>query len=1136
MLMAFIILFTIVGMVNGQTVLFNETFSNVSYQVDNFLDDLECDWGDFELDDIWTNNPENITLDNVWKCWSNQAWDVNTSSNYQVKYTENTLGGYYNTLNGLKIFISLSNISSPFKHTTFVHKFDTTQDFELNTTFDFYCRDPDVDTDVADHFIYLVLGNATNERVVINLGHDDSDCDVSMSGFLSDYDLSNNCCILDDVIGSANTCQDVSFKNPSFTAQQIVDSCGVDAGDFQDIDYIMLWSASSIAEGTIWQFDDLTITEVAIPSNITNLTYFEDFEDTNFTEYTLDRWNPKTYIGSTENPIITTNEDVLRHNTINKLNRVSDTPDASAYAVRGNTTYIYGSGYSGVRGGVDIVDVDLQSYNFILNPEFEISFDMKQNLIQWTNDDVVAYLLLRHSTNVSLVALNKKTGQPEWCDLDTLLGKNLTTSWDTYSFTIQDMIDNGCTVSHIINETLTDIEFVSQTGTVIHDDVEYTVYLDNIIVSGSGVPTNYTPPVIPNVTEEIHFEELFGESAFSFDEDECTTQGDTTTQMKIYATAMDFGNYSWRCYMDSKNFNYISFENTSDTSKINTPQGLDIYSSTTLNFPLRHRKLTTIFIGGDNIDIEYNDTISFTCMIPDQSTQIDAFLYFGKDDNATALLSLGKDSPTQSGCNIIGIPDAHCCDLDDIVGEDFDCNSDTKVNVEIGFQEMLNACPEFVDYDFHDMTDIGFWITEYDFAGYSYIYFDDYKFSLRESVVGNNTLPTVASVSPDPNPANVSEVVSWEVSVFDDDQSDDIYTAFDCENDGTLDYGWVLNRTKISSKKWEFNCTYSSEGTYTGVAWVTDVTHDPINSSGSNQVEVALTTTEGEGGGCDGFVAPPCIGDCKFLDDFSYTGYPITCNGWSGITKHPTNQKLVVQNLEFLQDGIEVEFDEIHDYEYNSVLFSFDWIINTDERVIMTLGDPFIYEEAVYLYWDGGSLFSLDYVSPYVTNLGSYTNGVEYSLIGIIDFENKEIDYNVLGSNTTVEFFEERTETIGDIDFYWTSTIGMNITIDNMLVSTGEINTNGTTPVETVDYVYDGDFFCAINWTGDPARFSTDNCEARGYPITGNLVGLCMPRACLSDIGSSLFASAMSNILMTLVVLIAIVLVVPLLIAMRRKR
>lgn len=1135
LLMTLIVLFTIIGMANGQIVLFNETFSNVDFIRRNLIGSSNCSVGDFNITDVWDYGNA-VSLDQDWTCWANQ-----NKSNFVFTWQDNDgFSSLYNTQNGIIMGHSLALISTPYKHSAIVHKFDSTTTLNPNTTIDFYCRDIDVGSyESDDTFLYLVFGDDDEEKAIINLGNNFSTCSIPKPyNFGLDYDFDNDCCLLTNIVGSANDCQSNSLENPSFTVADAISSCGsLTASDFEDLDYIMFYQATlfdPLISSTVY-IDDLTITESALPSNITNQTYIEDFEDTNFTEYTLDRFNPKTYIGSTENPIITTNEDLLRHHTINKLNRVSDTPDASAYAVRGNTTYVYGSGYLNTRGGVDLVDVDLQTYGFIINPVLNITFDMKQNLIQWTNDDVVAYLLLRHSTNVSLINLNKDTTQPEWCSLDTLLGKNLTTSWDTYSFTIQDMIDNGCTVSHIMNETLTDIEFVSQTGTVAHDDVEYTVYLDNIIVSGSGVPINLTPPVNatpPNVTDVVYFEELFGTASFSYDEGECTTQGDSTTQMLIYSSSMPFGNRSWYCYTDTTFFNHISFNNISDTSKIDTPQGLDIYSSTTVNLGSRHRKLTTIFTGGDNIDLEWNDTISFSCMIPEQSVEIDAFLYFGEDDNTSGLISLGKDSPTPSGCNLIGIPDAPCCDLDDIVGESLDCKSDTKISVELGVQEILDACPEFNDLVFKDMTDIGFWITDYDFFGSSHIYFDDYKFSAREGVVGDNTLPIVASVSADPDPANVSESVNWTVQIWDDDPSANIYMAFDCEDDGILESNWILTGVKTK----DFVCSYSSEGTYTAKAWASDIAHYPINNSGTGQVEVALTSVEEEGGDCIGFVAPECSGDCVFYDDFSYTGYPVSCNGWVGLEKHPVNGKMVVQNLDLGEYSVEVEYDDVYGYDYNSILFNFDWIINTDNRIILTMGQSISGLNAVYLYWDGGSLFALDSVSPFVTNLGSYVKGTEYSLTGIINFDNNEIDYTVFGSNTTVEFFDETTESIGDIDFDWTTIINTNFTINDFLVSTGEINTNGTTPVETVDYTYDSGLFCAINWTQDPSRFSIDNCEERGYPITGNLVGLCMPRACLSDIGSSLFASAMSNILMTLVVLIAIVLFVPLLIAMRRKR
>lgn len=652
------------------------------------------------------------------------------------------------------------------------------------------------------------------------------------------------------------------------------------------------------------------------------------------------------------------------------------------------------------------------------------------------------------------------------------------------------------------------------------------------------------------------FEESFGTTAFSYDEAECTTHSPTTTGLQGFADPMDFGNNTWGCWMDDKGFNYISFENTNDVSKINTPEGLHLYSSSTALIGQRHRKIASWIDENDNffdIDLAPDDYISFTCQINDQAYQMDAFLTLGYWDDEFLLLSLGADAGDGDRCALSGLPDAYCCQLADIVGESGDCKNTVKTNVQFTVDQLTEACAGsgIGHLDFLGIEEVGLWIVEYDLAGYSHMYFDDLRLYEQFTYVNgtniteeNNTVPNLVYMDADPNPANVSETVTWTFQAFDDDLQENLWTAFDCDTSvGGIDYPYMLNRPVVASKRWEVTCSYGTTGIKTAKAYVSDVAHYPVlYDTMENTVQVILEegVDDPRGGDCVGFVAPVCAGDCAMLDDFSYTGYPVTCNDWEGTDKQPKDGAFWLGNIELGENGVDRNFDwEIHDYEYNSAYFSFDWRDDGDTKMILTMGDATgspLYE-LVYLYWDNGYLYSLDTVTPYVTNLGAYTKGVDYGLSGVIDFEAKTIEYTVFGNINTVEFFEQEADTLGDIDITWDNYLLSDFTIDNIYVQAGEPNENGTAPdTGGDDYEYDADFFCAIDWTQDPAKFSEENCLERGYNMEGSLAGLCMPRACLSDIGGSIFNWATKNILVTIVMVTALILIAPLFIAMGKKR
>jgi hypothetical protein len=340
----------------------------------------------------------------------------------------------------------------------------------------------------------------------------------------------------------------------------------------------------------------------------------------------------------------------------------------------------------------------------------------------------------------------------------------------------------------------------------------------------------------------------------------------------------------------------------------------------------------------------------------------------------------------------------------------------------------------------------------------------------------------------------------------------------------------------------QFNCSYATTGTYTAKAYVSDTTYYPILNSGTGQVEVREIGSD-RGGNCDGFLAPTCEGSCIFFDNFNYDNYPITCNNWIGSDKHPTNNMLVMDNLLSTDARIDNGFTTINNWENSAFSFSFDIIVNSPDKITFGLFAPSgTYNQLNYLYWDNYVLYSLDSVTPYVTRIMNFTKGDRYNFYGLVNFTTtpKKITYIIydsLGANTTtqVENFDD-VNSVSKLSFYIDAPVVTNFTIDNLLVTKGSTNTNGTAPITSQNnYVYDGNMFCAINWSSAKPKFSPDNCALRGYDQPA-LLGLCPVRACIADTGSFLFQSALNNIFMTILILIVIIIFAPILVLLVKRR
>jgi len=696
------------------------------------------------------------------------------------------------------------------------------------------------------------------------------------------------------------------------------------------------------------------------------------------------------------------------------------------------------------------------------------------------------------------------------------------------------------TLSIPTNTTFDELEFYKS----FYHTAPYPQYfkLDNVQIG--AIPVNITPPpvnVTPplNLTTNVFFNETFTrDTRFLFDKDNCTTTCTDDPACYQFTTPLSLDN-DWYCWKSDNSFmSYIEWSNISDTSKIETPQGLDVYTSTTFNIGSKQKLLQAYF---PVRTFSENDTISWTCDMPYQTNGQDVYLVLGNDGGKKIVISMGRDNTSVDRCTISGVPSGNCCELTDIVGAENDCKTNTKTKVSISKSDIVSRCTNITDYDFIQLDHIGLWTINQNFLGSNNYYFDDLVMFTNEARVGNNSIPIIASVTASPNPANVSQQVFWDVLAVDDDLSPDLYTAFDCEDDGVLEYSWMVNRSINGSREWIFPCSYPTTGTYTARGFVSDTTYYPsITSSGTGVVQIRDITEETN---CDGFTAPSCSGSCSFFDNFNYAN-GIVCNSWQYLNRVPRGNMLVLDDLSPSEDFLQRDFSPINNWEHSSFVFSFDFIINSPDRITMTLSNTNggTYNTYVYLYFDSGSIYALDSVTPYVTNLKSFNYGEMYTLYGLANYTSNKITYlvyNSTGQNVTtiVENFDN-SNAVNSVSFSMEGAGATNFTIDNFIISSGLLNLNGTAPtnVSGANYVYNGDMFCGINWTKNPPKFSTQNCVERGYSTNPALSGLCLPRACLDDLGNSIFQSGTNNIFRTLVILIAIIIFAPLIILATRKR
>lgn len=337
------------------------------------------------------------------------------------------------------------------------------------------------------------------------------------------------------------------------------------------------------------------------------------------------------------------------------------------------------------------------------------------------------------------------------------------------------------------------------------------------------------------------------------------------------------------------------------------------------------------------------------------------------------------------------------------------------------------------------------------------------------------------------------------------------------------------------SNTFEFNCTYGSIGNYDMRLWVTDDNHfNNYTSYIQETLQVVLPTQVD----CTGFIEPICNIDEIFCDDFSYTN-PIECNGWSGtgFSLIPDSGELHINEIDPYHKDIILQLENtISSSQYNNYELSFDFTINNTETYIFNIVNEIYSKYSLYMQWDNYQLIAYDNIAPTQNNLGTFNQGQKYNFKSLIDYENQKIAYYIDDIYVTQsDFFDDDVQDSFQFQLYWI-TNNEDISIDNFIITSGEINSvyTNTTPTTIVDYVYNPEIFGAINWSSGTGKFDKQNCIDRGYPMNDSRAGLCLPKAFISDTVSWIYYTAIENILITIIIVLVLILLIPLIIAGRK--
>jgi hypothetical protein len=646
---------------------------------------------------------------------------------------------------------------------------------------------------------------------------------------------------------------------------------------------------------------------------------------------------------------------------------------------------------------------------------------------------------------------------------------------------------------------------------------------------GAGASTPPTPPI--NATPEtlVFVNETFTTGAFNLQEADCREGSFLYGDMHVQ-TPVSLDN-DWYCYVENKTASYVNYINDSSIYHAKTPMALS-----TVHYSSVYPQYDTFATFPTEFHMVANDWIEFSCSL--YPPYIDGWNYLVLGSQSFVSTYPIAISLQNGGCadnsTVLGGNLDSCVELIDITGND--CNNSVNQNFSFQVQDVLDVCGfECGELNFEYISRIDIWRNKYSDNGTFYL--DDLLIH-REDVAGNNSLPYIIFVSPIPNPQNVSQIVSWSVSIGDtEDPSGNIWSKFDCGDDGILDYNWGKRGVSLS-----FDCAYLSTGNYTGTAYASDDAHYPSSFDIDTAIVEILELEEPDepitGGDCIGFSAPTCTGTCYFYDDFGYNN-PIECNGWDGFAKdvNPSGGVLGIYGLDgtnyFEFDGDDYSKGSILESQYEDFEIEFRIRLNNYHSVNFYVLDEELDQYSISLVFDNFNAIVYD---PSGTTIKSLTPETWYKFEIEVDLATDTILWYV---DDTLEhsgnFFDGATDSQRLSRFSWSSPL-TDFDLDYFRITYGTQQANYTAPEEEITYVYNPDLFCAINWTTNVSldRFDESYCTMRGYNTNYPLLSLCIPRACLSDISNAVFNSATTNIFITIVIVTAFILIAPLLIKARR--
>ena len=655
------------------------------------------------------------------------------------------------------------------------------------------------------------------------------------------------------------------------------------------------------------------------------------------------------------------------------------------------------------------------------------------------------------------------------------------------------------------------------TGEFLIDELriyKFTLDATDVTTLYNTVPSNETVTLL--------FDETFGYST-SFDESACYNSLSPSI-LPFNADRKKIDN-DWYCYLSNTSATVVG-----ETSFQNLVANDKSYKINVSSPPTDASQALVWFNGGEPFDVSVNSRIRFICDGSLLSGDTYPYIFFGlnaSSDSTRSYISLNN-----GGCNdTTNLPTDNCCEIQDVVGTD--CSSGIT-HIETDFQSILDNCPEYHEGSFLNIGSIYLWLEKSSSQSQAFR-FDEFR--VYENAIGGNLLPSISSVTPTPDPQEPNATVTWSVIITDDDLGSAIWSSFDCEDDGSLESAWAKRGTSI-----EFNCTYTAEGNYTGVVYASDDAHYPTyNTSASDVVEILSEPAQPpQGGNCIGFVAPTCSGDCYFNDDFSYSN-PVECNEWEGTANdvNPISGLFSIFNMPIGKQAIRIEGDTyskgvIYQSQYQDYEIEFKIRLSDDSNVQFDVLDNDLDQYSAFLVFSNYNAVVYD---PSSTTIMSMTPGDWYVFRIYIDLSLDAINWYVDDDlKYTGDFYDGATDSQRRFQIRWAGSQS-DFDIDYFTINYGTLQANATVPVEQVDYVYDPNLFCAINWSTNSTtdRFKTEYCTARGYNTNYPLLSLCIPRACMADIGSFTFNWATQNIFKTIILVTAFILIAPLLVAMRRR-